>query len=161
MKKNGFQETEQWIKITSEREEGDRKQKENEEKIRKENECEKKNKEQAEKERKQLKLHIQDDEHFEECRVRMTHAFKIPTGLQEDGDVNGPFQQRLKNTRHASSKSTICIWAIKHYKGLPTGTLQECEHYTLRAAKITKQKKEKKSTYNFYQDKRQENLLQR
>ena len=83
----------------------------------------------------------------------MTTAFKTHSGLQENNDENGAFQQQLKNALHAGSKDAIRSWVTKHYIGLPTGTLDEYVNHALHAEKIVKEKnKSKKAVGTFYHD---------
>ena len=94
-----------------------------------------------------------EDEPFEEYKIRMTTAFKTHSGLQDDNQPNGPFQQQLKNALHAGSKDAIHSWVTKHYIGLPTGTLDEYVNHALHAEKVVKEKnKSKKAVETFYHD---------
>lgn len=80
-----------------------------------------------------------EDEPFEEYRVRMTTTFKTHSGLEDNGNPNGPFQQQLKNALHAGSRDAVRCWVSKHYIGLPTGTLEEYVNHALHAEKVVKE----------------------
>lgn len=60
-----------------------------------------------------------DDESFDEYKIRMTKTFKAHSGLADDGEEDGAFQQQLKNALHAGSKDSVHSWVQKHYIGLP------------------------------------------
>ena len=46
-------------------------------------------------------------------KIRMTTAFKTHSGLKNDNQPNGPFQQQLENALHAGSKDAIRSWVTK------------------------------------------------
>nr|XP_049573440.1 uncharacterized protein LOC125966903 [Syngnathus scovelli]XP_049573441.1 uncharacterized protein LOC125966903 [Syngnathus scovelli] len=66
-----------------------------------------------------------DNETFDEYRVRMKEVFKLHSGLVEDNAPQGAYQQQLKNAIHVRSRPAIQGWVIKHYIGMNTGTLEE------------------------------------
>ena len=102
-----------------------------------------------------------DDETFEDYRIRMTATFKTHSGLTDNGEATGPYQQQLKNALHAGSKDAIRGWVTKHYIGLPTGSLEDYVNHALHAEKVTKEKKGKKTSADtFYQDDEQEVYFQ-
>ena len=102
-----------------------------------------------------------DDETFEDYRIRLTTAFKTHSGLVDNGEATGPYQQQLKNALHAGSKDAIRGWVTKHYIGLSTGSLEEYVNHALHAEKVTKDKKGKKTSADtFYQDDEQEVYFQ-
>ncbi|XP_013888979.1 uncharacterized protein LOC106536312 [Austrofundulus limnaeus] len=87
-----------------------------------------------------------DDEPFDDYRVRMTKVFRAHSGLVDNGDENGPYQQQLKNALHAGSTSQKHHWVSKHYIGLPNGTLSDYLTHAVHAERVTKIKKNTKAT---------------
>nr|XP_049574549.1 uncharacterized protein LOC125967456 [Syngnathus scovelli]XP_049574550.1 uncharacterized protein LOC125967456 [Syngnathus scovelli] len=92
-----------------------------------------------------------DNEAFDEYRVRMTKVFKTHSGLVEDIAPQGAYQQQLKNAIHAGSRPAIQGWVIKHYIGMNTGTLEEYINHALHAEKVVKEKqKQVKATKDIF-----------
>ncbi|XP_061880899.1 uncharacterized protein LOC133632478 [Entelurus aequoreus] len=93
-----------------------------------------------------------DEETFEDYKIRLEKTFKQHSGLNENADPQGPYQQQLKNILHANSRQAIHEWVNKHYIGFPTGTLDEYINHALHAEKVTNKKRAKVSTDTFYHE---------
>nr|XP_049599211.1 uncharacterized protein LOC125982522 [Syngnathus scovelli] len=91
-----------------------------------------------------------DNETFDEYRVRMTKVFKTHSGLVEDIAPQGAYQQQLKNAIHAGSRPAIQGWVIKHYIGMNTGTLEEYINHALHAEKVKEKQKQVKATKDIF-----------
>nr|XP_049572846.1 uncharacterized protein LOC125966357 [Syngnathus scovelli]XP_049596251.1 uncharacterized protein LOC125980768 [Syngnathus scovelli] len=97
-----------------------------------------------------------DNETFDEYRVRMTEVFKLHSGLVEDNAPQGAYQQQLKNAIHVGSRPAIQIRVINNYIGMTTGTLEEYINHALHAERVVidkqKRKQMKAPKYTFLVD---------
>lgn len=73
-------------------------------------------------------------------------TFKANSGLQDDGNNQGIFQQQFKNALHANSNQAIRNWVEKHFINMGTATLDEYISHALHAERVAKDKAKKKNT---------------
>ncbi|XP_055008822.1 uncharacterized protein LOC129408665 isoform X2 [Boleophthalmus pectinirostris] len=85
-----------------------------------------------------------EDEKFEDFKIRMTKVFKTHSGLEESDDVQGPYQQQLKNALHAGVTESIRQWLDKHFYGMASSTLEDYVNHAIHAEKVVIEKNKKK-----------------
>ena len=80
------------------------------------------------------------DEPFEDFRYRLETVFRQNSGLQENDDPNGPYQQQLKNASVSNCKEDIHKFIVKHCVDLPTKNTTEITTWGIHAEKMTRSK---------------------
>lgn len=68
-----------------------------------------------------------EGEDWDTFRHRMEIVFRQNSGVVNDGDPRGPYQQQLKNALHQGSRPPIRQWVQKYFVAFPVSTLEDYE----------------------------------
>lgn len=87
-------------------------------------------------------------------RNRFEAVFEANSGLQDDGQEQGPYQQQLKQALCQALRPEIAGWIRKHYVDFPTATLSQFMNHAIHAEQATsaKKKKQQQAMDAFWQD---------
>lgn len=85
-----------------------------------------------------------DGDSAEDFKVRLEAVFARHSGLRDDGQENGPFQQHLKTVFATNLQLGLRDWVTKHNVDLPTQTLTQTMNWVKHAETVIVNKKEQK-----------------
>ena len=97
------------------------------------------------------------DETVDDLRTRFEAVFKTHSGLIDNGELQGVYQQQLKNAMLHGCRPEIKEWITKHCVDLSAQTFPQFMNWVIHAEKVCQnkksQRKEKKSVELFWQEK--------
>lgn len=75
-------------------------------------------------------------------RKRFEAVFEANSGLRDDGQEQGPYQQHLKQALCQGFRPEIAGWIRKHYVEFPFATVPQFMNYAIYAEQTTSAKKQ-------------------
>lgn len=87
-----------------------------------------------------------EGETIPDFRAKMHKIFEDNSGIQEDADPQGPFQQQMKMAILQGLKEPVRNWLQKNYVGLPTCTKDDFITHAIHADKVIKEKQKKNAS---------------